>query len=140
MIKPQIWPCCLGTILISDMALKQQHTVLSTLADNRQNLPFLVDSTLWQWNFKYFALFELFYFILFFVFFLAFLLTLNIFSETMVRHWNISNNVTGGKLTNQVKCHNFRAFLEKWHHVLCISDVICQFSIFENLRGWQPWT
>ena len=101
---------------------------------------FLVDSTLWQWNFKYFALFELFYFILSFVFFLAFLLTLNIFSETMVRHWNISNNVTGGKLTNQVKCHNFRPFLEKWRHVLCISDVICQFSIFENLRGWQPWT
>ena len=63
MIKPQIWPCCLGTILISNMALKQQHTVLSTLADNRQNLPFLVDSTLWQWNFKYFVLFELFYFI-----------------------------------------------------------------------------
>ena len=30
------------------------------LPDNRQSLPFLVDSTLWQWTFKYFALFELF--------------------------------------------------------------------------------
>ena len=31
------------------------------LPDNRQSLPFLVDSTVWQWNFKSFALFELFY-------------------------------------------------------------------------------
>ena len=30
------------------------------LPDNRQSLPFLVDLTLWQWNFKYFALFEWF--------------------------------------------------------------------------------
>ena len=30
------------------------------LPDNRQSLSFLVDSTLWQWNFKYFALFERF--------------------------------------------------------------------------------
>ena len=27
---------------------------------NRRSLPFLVDSTFWQWNFTYFALFELF--------------------------------------------------------------------------------
>ena len=30
------------------------------LPDNCQSLPFLVDLTLWQWNFKYFALFEWF--------------------------------------------------------------------------------
>ena len=30
------------------------------LPDNHQSLPFLVDLTLWQWNFKYFALFEWF--------------------------------------------------------------------------------
>ena len=31
------------------------------LPNNHQSLPFLVDATLWQWNFKYFVLFELFY-------------------------------------------------------------------------------
>ena len=31
------------------------------LPDKCQSLPFLVDLTFWQWNFKYFALFELFY-------------------------------------------------------------------------------
>ena len=31
------------------------------LPDNHPSFPFLVDSTFWQWNFKYFALFELFY-------------------------------------------------------------------------------
>ena len=43
------------------------------LPDNRQSLPFLVVSTFWQWNFKYFALFELFL-----------LLILNVSSQTPV--------------------------------------------------------
>ena len=31
------------------------------LPDNRRSMPFLVDSSLWQWNLKYFALMELSY-------------------------------------------------------------------------------
>ena len=74
-------------------------------------LPFLVDSTLWQWNFKYFAWFELF------------LLTLN---------------VVGGKLTNQVKIqfkHLFHAVLEKWCHALCIMTSSTNYLNIWRLEG-----
>ena len=50
------------------------------LADDRRSLPFFVDSTFWQLNFKHFALFEL-------------LLTSNVSSETPVCHSNVSSNV-----------------------------------------------
>ena len=78
------------------------HTVLSTLPDNvgepgfgpylpvsrleyeifwiiTERLPFLVDSTFQQWNFKYFALFELLFLIL----------TLNVSSQTPVCYFNV---------------------------------------------------
>ena len=55
------------------------------LLDNRRSLPFPVDSTFWQWNFKYFALVELFY------------CTSKVFSQTPVCHCNMGNNVIGGK-------------------------------------------
>ena len=44
-----------------------------------ERLPFLVDSTFRQWNFKYFALFEL----------LFLMLTLNVSSQTLVCYFNI---------------------------------------------------
>ena len=50
------------------------------LADDRRSLPFFVDSTFWQLNFKHFALFEL-------------LLTSNVSSQTPVCHCNVSSNV-----------------------------------------------
>ena len=56
------------------------------LPDNCRSLQCLVDLTLCQWNFKYFALFELFNF-----------LTSNVSSETSVCLCNVSNNVIGGK-------------------------------------------
>ena len=37
------------------------HIRVWNLPDRCQSLPFLVDSTFWQWNFECFALFELFY-------------------------------------------------------------------------------
>ena len=45
-----------------------------------ERLPFLVDSTFRQWNFKYFALFEL----------LFLMLTLNVSSQTPVCYFNIT--------------------------------------------------
>ena len=79
------------------------------------------------------------------------LLTPNFSSQTPVCHCNISNNVIGGKKTNyQVGQmlqfqHLFRVFFccHKWHHVPCIwhhlSSLPHQFSISEDVGGWQPW-
>ena len=64
-----------------------------------KSLPFIVDLTFQQWNFKYFGLFEWLLFLM---------LTLNVSSQTPVCNFDISQNVIGQMLQSQQ--HLFRAF------------------------------
>ena len=90
------------------------------LPNNHQSLPFLVDTTLWQWNFKYFALFELFYLE-------HFLINsgMPLKYKQLLDWWQV--NQSGQML--QFQLHLFCAFLEKWRHGLCImtSSTISQY-------------
>ena len=91
------------------------------------------------------------------------MLTSNVSSQTPVCHRNIRNNMIAGKSTNQVKCYNannifyvhFVVITNLWWFestsIFCTNDVMChtlwchlsplsyQFSIFEDMGGWQPW-
>ena len=84
------------------------------LPDDRRSLPFLVDSTFWQLNFKYFALFEL-------------LLISNVSSQTPLCHCNASNNVRKPRRVFRPPTSDFR---------LPTSDLRLYTSNF-RLQTWQ---
>ena len=109
------------------------------LPDNHPSFPFLVDSTFWQWNFKYFALFELFYcWHRTFPHKHQYAIVIEAIMW-LVGSKPIRSNVTIPTtsflrvffffFTNDVMCHAL------WCH---LSSLPYQFSIFENMGGWQP--
>ena len=95
------------------------------LPDNCRSLQFLVDSTFCQSNFKYFALFELF-------------TPSNVSSETLVCLCNISNNVIGGKQTNQVQMLQFHCFFAQMASCFVHYDVI-YYAFPVNCQYLKKW-
>ena len=106
------------------------------LPDNRRSLQFLVESTFWKWNFKT-ALFELLY-----------------CSQRTFPHqlryaivikaimWLVGSTLVRSNVT--IPTISFPCvFFHKWRHVPFalwrhLSSFPHQFSIFEDMGGWQP--